>query len=374
MLILLGFFVFFIVIQLIYILFVFSRVAVLHIPTPENIGKLPGVSVVIAAWNELENLQELLPILDKQQYPVFEVIVMDDRSWDGTFDFLRFQCEDYLHVRTIRIDETPNHITSKKFALSRGIMAAKCDIVLLIDADCRPASENWIRTMVASLTPEKDIVLGFSPYQKKDGFLNNFIRFDTFYTALQYVSLALVGSPYMGVGRNLMYRRKIFVENKGFAEHNNVLGGDDDLFINRVANSENVAICLHPEAYVTSIPKNTFDEWFTQKKRHLSVGKHYRFKFKWILGLLSISHIFSWLLFIILVALNFLNTPLIWWVLGIFGTRLIAQWIVFGYANKILGHTLSNWSFPFFDLIFTAYYAVMGTITAFTKKNNIRWK
>ena len=365
-------------VQLLYWLFIFSRTAFFTDVSFNNaIDKLPGVSVIVAAWNELENLQELLPMLDTQQYPDFEVIVVDDRSSDGSYDFLLTECEGFRHVRFIRVDQTPKHITAKKYALTLGIKAAHKDVVLVTDADCRPTSKDWIQLMASNLTQEKSLVLGFSPYYRMSGFLNKFIRFETFYTALQYFSFALVGAPYMGVGRNLLYRKSVFLENKGFQSHQKIMGGDDDLFVNEVATTENVAVCIHPNAFTYSVPKTAFRDWYWQKRRHLSVGKGYRFRNKLMLGLLSLSHILSWSLFLVLlpVALFQLSDPqLISWVGGAFGLRLLSSWVVMGLANRKLGNTIYWISLPLFDFLYVVYYVMFGIITLFSRRKLNQWK
>lgn len=354
---------------MVYFLFVFSATAFYKLPT-EQASKLPGVSVIVAAWNELPNLRELIPLLDGQQYPDFEVIVIDDRSTDGTYDFLLTESTQFTHLRFIRIDKTPEHISAKKYALTLALKAAQKEVVLLTDSDCRPAGNEWIRWMASQLEPGKDIVLGFSPYYRFAGFLNAFIRFETFYTALQYVSLALVGAPYMGVGRNLMYRKSLFFENKGFFSHKEIIGGDDDLFINEVANSTNTAVCLHPEAYTYSMPKTTFSAWYTQKRRHLHVGKRYRWSNKLILGLLSVSHILSWVLFGTVAALA---PQLIAWTASVFGVRLVVVWLMMGLGNRKLGHTIHWLVMPFFDFVYFVYYSIMGIITLFSKRT-VKWR
>lgn len=358
--------------QLYFILFVFAKLS--SFSTPEKSATpVEGVSVIVCAWNELENLKELIPLLNNQDYPIFEVIIVDDRSWDGTFDFLLSECSEYQRVRFIRVQETPYHLSSKKYALTLGIKSAKYNHLLLTDADCRPQSSRWIRGMVSSLTPNKDIVLGFSPYFQQKGFLNNFIRYETFVTAVQYLSFAIVGSPYMGVGRNLLYRKSVFLKNKGFAKHTNIVGGDDDLFMNDVANSENTTICINPDTFMYSIPKNDWQSWYRQKRRHLSVSKHYRFHNKAILGGLAATQIFSWLCFLILIPLCF-HKPLIFWVLGVFLLRMIAQWVVFAKANNHLDKTLEIITLPFWDAIFTLYFLIMGSNNLIPRKRKMRWR
>ncbi|MBC7919555.1 MAG: glycosyltransferase, partial [Ferruginibacter sp.] len=184
--------------QLVYLVFIFSKTGQYH----RERGSLPagsapaepkpdfsaGVSVVVCARNELDNLRELIPLLLQQDYPDFEVIVVDDRSGDECYDFLLLEALRHERLRLVRVNETPQHITPKKFALTLGIKAARKAAILLTDADCRPVSNQWIREMARTMEGDKEIVLGFSPYQVKNGWLNFFIRYETFYTAVQYLS------------------------------------------------------------------------------------------------------------------------------------------------------------------------------------------
>ena len=359
-------------VQLYFILFVFHKINPVDSEETANIKPF-GVSVIVCAWNELENLKELLPLLNNQNYKTFEVIIVDDRSWDKTYDYLLIECADYQKVRFLRIEKTPDHLSSKKYALTLGIKSAKYDIILLTDADCRPQSEFWVKEMAACMTSEKEIVLGFSPYFKAKGFLNNLIRYETFITALQYFSFALVGVPYMGVGRNLMYRKSLFLKNKGFAKHTNIVGGDDDLFMNDVATHENTAICLNADAFIYSIPKTTWQTWYRQKRRHLSVSKRYKLHNKILLGGLASTQIFAWLIFLILIPFLWHN-PLIYAMLGVFLTRIIAQWIVFGKANKQLDNTLETLTLPLWDGIFTLYFLIMGINNFIPRQSKMRWR
>jgi glycosyltransferase involved in cell wall biosynthesis len=359
-------------VQLYFILFIFNKINRIDVEETAH-TKLFGVSVIVCAWNELENLKELLPQLNNQDYKTFEVIIVDDRSWDGTYDYLLTECAAYQKVRFLRIEETPNHLSSKKYALTLGIRSAKYDTVLLTDADCRPQSSLWIREMAACMTPEKEIVLGFSPYFKVKGFLNNLIQYETFITALQYFSFALMGVPYMGVGRNLMYRKSLFLKNKGFAKHTNIVGGDDDLFMNDVARAENTAVCLNPDAFVYSFPKTTWQTWYRQKRRHLSVSKHYKLQNKILLGGLATTQIFTWLTFIILIPFLWHNS-LMYLMIVIFLIRLITQWIVFGKANQRLDKTLEILTLPFWDGIFTLYFLIMGINNFIPRRRKMRWR
>jgi glycosyltransferase involved in cell wall biosynthesis len=382
-------------IQLFYILFVFTRLSRHHDITETDY--LPPVSIIIAASNELENLRELLPILDEQDYPDFEILVADDRSSDGTYDYLINNPDRIKHLNYLRVQDLPDHYTAKKYAVTLAVKKAKNPWLLFTDADCRPLDQHWIKQMVSQCGAGREIVLGFSRYQKLPGKLNALIRYETFQTALQYLSFALSRMPFMGVGRNLMYKKELFWKNGGFSGHNTLLSGDDDLFINKAATKYNVGVCV--EAQTESIPKTTWKEWYVQKKRHLSVGKKYKTRDRINLGLLWISGIMVWTLLIP----TFFVLPL-WFkapewsripveflaqygmkhwygfndwmrlILGVFLFYILVKWLVLAKVNKRLGYTINSWKIPYYDFLYTMYLIVLGIITLFTNPQKIKWK
>ncbi|MFY8037265.1 MAG: glycosyltransferase [Cyclobacteriaceae bacterium] len=235
-------------------------------------NEMPPVSIIVCAHDEESNLHELVPLLLQQNYPQFEVIIVEDRCNDGTYDYLLQATKDFPLLKMVRVVNKPEHVNGKKFGLTLGIKAAKYDWVLLTDADCRPASNDWIQRMVEPADKSTKLVLGFSPYQKTAGVLNSFIRFESFLTGIQMIGFALLGRPYMGVGRNLLYQKSLFLENKGFNAHLGITGGDDDLFVNQLATRHNTRVALGQEALTFSKPKTTWKEFYHQKRRHLSVG------------------------------------------------------------------------------------------------------
>lgn len=387
-------------VQLIYILFVFTKL-IGHRDFESNIEgqELPPVSIVVAASNELENLKRLLPILDNQNYPKFEVVVADDRSSDGTYDYLLTNEGGFKNITLLRVLSLPQHYTAKKYAVTMAIKKSKYDLLLFTDADCLPESGDWLKNMVCQLTSEKDIVLGFSKYEEMPGGLNALIRYETFQTALQYLSFALAKVPYMGVGRNLMYRKPLFWKNNGFSSHQGLLSGDDDLFINQASNKNNVAICISKNSNTTSKPKETWEEWFVQKRRHLSVGKKYKLRDKLNLGLLWYSQMFTWFMLIPAffsypsmfeapewsrISNEFLKQyhlahwyPFNDWmrlVMGVFCFWLLLKWIVLSKANKKLDNTVSNFKIPYYDFLYTLYLLIFGFITLFSNPKKIKWR
>lgn len=255
-------------------------------------SRLPPVSVVICARNEEENLQEFLPRIMEQEYPDFEVVVVNDCSFDNTGHVIDAMAKKYPRLRKAEIKEDAYYKHGKKFAMLVGIKSAKHPHIVFTDADCYPASPLWLKNMAAGFTDEKEIVLGYGAYEKQQGFLNTLIRFDTFIIAAQFLSAAIRRKAYMGVGRNLAYTSTLFFKHKGFANHYHLQSGDDDLFVNNAATRQNVNVCISPDAVTYSRPKTTFKAWQMQKARHLTTAPHYNSKTKTRLTLNLFSQYF----------------------------------------------------------------------------------
>ncbi len=238
---------------------------------------VPGVSVILCAHNERENLSNYLQALLTQNYPTYEVIVVDDGSEDDTRAIIeRYMVQDpRLHMTFVPYGARV--LSTKKLALTLAAKAAQYEYLLLTDADCVPESNRWISEMIQPLLKEgKEISLGFGAYFEEKGHINRLVRFDTLFNGLHYLGAAICGHPYMGVGRNLAYRKSLFFESGGFTHMMNNKAGDDDLFVNHVATKRNTAVVVSRDSYTWSLAKKTMKEWWQQKRRHLSVSPNYR--------------------------------------------------------------------------------------------------
>lgn len=358
---------FFALVQILYYLGVFSRLA-LHKPVKKTQAIEP-VSVIIVAKNELENLTNHLPKFFAQNHPTFEIIVVNNCSWDASGELLKELTTQHKNLKIVTIEEQERYPKGKKFALTLGIKAAEYETLLMTDADCYPSSDSWITEMQQAYTPKTELVLGYGAYEKKGGLLNYLIRYETFYTALQYLSFALAKSPYMGVGRNLSYQKSTFFKVKGFAKHNHILSGDDDLFVNEVGTNKNTAISIIPNAFTVSIPKKKWGDWFSQKRRHLHTGKHYKFKHKFWLALLNITHILFFVAGITLLSLW--QEPEVTAI--IFGSRwLIILIVSFGAMRKLKENNLI-WGLLFLDIFYFIYYLLTGIRTLFSRQKKWMW-
>lgn len=355
-----------ILIQSGYYLFTFSRLAFYHHQSHNN--NTPPVSVVICARNELKNLKAFLPTVLDQKYPLFQVVVVNDCSWDETQKFLEELEPQYPHLKIVELKEQERYQHGKKFALALGIKAAEHDLLLLTDADCYPATPHWISETVHSYKVNTDIVIGYGAYKKESDFLNKWIRFDTVFNAIQYLSYSIGKNTYMGTGRNLSYKRKLFFSNKGFAKHFHILSGDDDLFVNETANPQNTSVCITPAAFTYSKSKTTITEWLAQKKRHMSTGFHYKFKHKVALGLFMTCQVLLYPVMTLLLISKFK----IEWVAGAFLLRLLIQLFIFGKSMQKLKETDLIWLIPFFDVLISIVYPFVSFSNVIVK--NKSWK
>lgn len=253
----------------------------------------PPISVIVCAKNEAKNLKEFIPSILEQDYNNnFEIVLINDRSTDETADVINNFSDLHPNIKVVNVLENENFWGNKKYAVTLGIKAAKYENLLFTDGDCKPVSSNWISEMSKLFSNTKKIVLGYGKYKKiKSSFLNKLIRYETLFTAVQYFSYAKLNNPYMGVGRNLAYTKTDFFKVKGFIKHIKIKSGDDDLFINSIANNKNTAISFSKDSFTESVPKTKLKEWILQKRRHISTAQHYKLKHKLLLGVFYLSQI-----------------------------------------------------------------------------------
>ena len=291
-----------------------------------NEDSLPPISLIIAARNESDNLYENLPFILTQDYPQFEVIVINNQSVDDSSQLLRAFQNEYSNLHVIEVERNPHLRPGKKLSITIGIKGAKYDHFILTDADCRPASRLWLQSMAKSFTKEKELIIGYGPYTKSGGFLNKLIRFDTASIGISYYSMALSGLPYMGVGRNIGYTRQLFESVNGFRSHYGLASGDDDLFVQEAATKKNVSINIDKEAFCYSAPCGDWDSWIRQKTRHYTTTDRYEVIKKWMLGIYPLTMLMLLISFVILMLSNDFRwlsasvfifvTGVKWWIQG----------------------------------------------------------
>lgn len=327
------------------------------------------VSVIICARNEGKNLKKYLPSILNQFYPEFQVIVVNDGSTDDTEDVLVDLKRQYPQLYITGIEHRENYPEGKKLAQTIGIKAAIHDQLLFTDADCEPASPNWIRHMQSNFLKQTEIILGYGPYFSKKGLLNMWIRIDTLHIAMQYLSLAILKKPYIGVGRNMSYRRSLFFKNKGFASHLHLASGDDDLFINETSTPFNTAIEIHPESFTYSEPEKSRKLWFRQKRRHLSTSKVYKKANKRTLAIEMISREGLFILSALLLSMGVLEGYVI--------IILFIRTVIFGIVFKLVMNRLKEKNLFLLSFVYDIFWPFLGAYlmsSAKLRKKPNKWK
>jgi glycosyltransferase involved in cell wall biosynthesis len=311
---------------------------------------LPPVSIVVCVRNGAANLERLLPLLIAQEYPAFEIVLVNDASTDQTADVLDKwtvleQCLHPVHL----VEKTA---PGKKEALRAGILAARHEVLLMTDVDCMPTSPDWIRLMVASLNDKADVVLGLGPlYSNSKTWLDYVQQYETWLVATTYTTAAFVGRPYMAVGRNVMYRKR-FAGKLDFDTHMDLASGDDDLLLNPLLSARSVAVQTHPAAQCRSLTAPTWQAWRLQKLRHISTASRYRLLDQGALVALQGAHLGATLLTVCCFVLGLGSWQLILiWLLGrlLWLASRVASWRVWAWPMQF-------WRTFLIDLCWPVYY------------------
>lgn len=354
-------------VQLFFYGYVFSNVK------PQKRASIPShtppISVIVCAKNEAKNLTHFLPFILDQDYPNFELVLINDSSNDTTLKVMEGFKASHPNIKVVDVKNIEAFWGNKKYALTLGVKAATHNHLLFTDADCKPVSQHWISEMSSYFSHDHHLIIGNGAYIKvKKSMLNKLIRFETLMTAIQYFSYSKLGHPYMGVGRNMAYTKELFFEARGFMDHMHIKSGDDDLFVNQIGHAKNTATCLSKDSFTESVAKKTYSDWLIQKRRHVSTATHYKTKHKIALSLFFTSQLFFFAL-----ALVLLSTLFYWQiVMGLIMVRYIALFINLTFASKKLNeHDLIPY-FPLLEiLLIVTQFSIF--ITNLISKSN-RWK
>jgi cellulose synthase/poly-beta-1,6-N-acetylglucosamine synthase-like glycosyltransferase len=327
--------------------------------------KLEPVSVIICAKNEDENLTEFLPKVLTQDYPDFEVIVVNDCSWDNTENVIDEFAKIFPNLKKVSIKEDSYYKHGKKFAVLVGIKATKNNQLVFTDADCYPSSDQWLKEMAKGFAVNKEVVLGYGAYEKQKGFLNKLIRFDAFMIAVGYLSGAIKGKPYMGVGRNLAYTKELFYKQKGFSNHYHINSGDDDLFVNQAATAQNINVAIDKNAITYSLAKKSFRDWRLQKARHLTTAPLYSPSSKTKIAFSYFSQYYFYLSLLAMVIT--LKTLIILPMLLLL--KMIVQWLFLNKITKKLNEKDLLLGSVVYELILLFIYPIFHLAKLFNKPN-----
>jgi len=336
----------------------------------------PPVTVLICARNKAESLEKNLPLILEQDYPEFQVVVVNDASSDETEDLLVRLEQIHPNLYHTFVPPGVQSVSAKKIAMTIGIKAAKYDILLLTEANCTPSSNQWIASMMRHFEPKCDIVLAYSSYTSAKGFLKQLVTYDTLFTALQFMGFAEVGRPYMGFGRNLAYRKELFFKNRGFASHLNLKSGEDDLFVEEIANKTNTSIEISPESKILANTTDIWAHWKDLKKNNLATSSYFRPGTRFRKGLEIFSRLLFYALSIFLLVFGILklNIALIAFSAGPLIIRYILQLFIINRSAKCFDEHKFYLSIPLFDILLPLINLWFRISLMFHKDNSHSWQ
>lgn len=351
------------IISAIYFFYYFGSVRITQ--SKESNTKHQPASIVICARDASLHLEKHLEDWLNQDYPEFEVVVVDDCSADETAYLLVTESKKHPRLKYVLMDPAVIKNGGKKLALTLGIKKAQYEHLVLTDADCIPRSDQWLKNMMSGFTDGKSIVLGVSPLQSK-GVLGGLVHYENMFTALNYLGMAIRKQPYMGVGRSLAYTKSIYNSVGGFSAHHHIPAGDDDLFVQSVATNSNTAVVINPEAYIDSIGPKNFQAYWRQRMRHLWVGKFYKSGISFKLAILPFLNLLFW---IGVMAFYFFSSSWLY-PTGLILLKFLPEWILFFKKSTLLSMPIAAPFYPFWNLFHSFWYIFVG-IRAFFKKRII---
>ena len=300
----------------------------------------PPLSVILVAKDAASDLLKNLPAILEQDYPDFEVIVIYDQSSDDDCeDVLKLLEDKYPHLHHSFIPDSARYISHKKLGITMGIKASHHEWLVFTEPNCRPSSNKWLRKMARNFTNGTDIVLGYSNYEKTKGWFNRKVTFDTLLNAMRYLGKAVDGHPYTGCGRNLAYRKSLYYEQKGFTSHLNLQRGEDDLFINQVANGKNTRVEASPESIVRITAPHYKKDWYEDKLNYHLTSRLYKGFSRYLMGFETCTRLLFLLMVIVCIVYGILTQS--WIVLGtaimLWLLRYLMQVMVFRKTSIALG-------------------------------------
>lgn len=332
----------------------------------------PPLSIIICAKNESDNIRRNLPSILEQDYPQFEVIVINDGSTDESEDTLSALEEKYHHLYHTFTPDSTRYVSRKKLALTLGIKASKYDWLVFTDANCQASSKNWLKLMARNFTPTTDIVLGYSNYEPQKKWFDKKVAFDNLFSAMRYLGYALIRKPYMGIGRNMAYRKEMFFKNKGFSSHLNLQKGDDDLFINETATRNNTRVETSAESVMRMQPIEYRKQWKEEKVSYMATSQYYHGGQKYMLGFETLSRLLFYAVCIALITLSILSRQ--WVLLGsaclIYIARFIMQAVIINKTAKDFGEKRYYLTLPVFDIAQPLWSLKFKTIRFFRRKGD----
>ena len=349
----------------IFIIFIISGLFRHNILPVSNLETLPFVSIIIAARNEEKNLPDLLDDLINQEYPSnkFEIIIINDRSYDSTPKILLKASENYAFVKTITVNEESVHMTPKKNAIDLGIKKSKGEVILATDADCR-VGPLWVASMTYSLVSKNRIVIGYSEISKiRDTLFEAYQKIDFLAILTANAGAAGWDHYWSGTGQNLAYYKEDYFKIGGFTPVKDKISGDDMYLVQSISKLKKGYIHIDPNSHVKTKAMTSIKDFFNQRIRWSSNSKANYKKNPLFFSFLMISFVENLL---ILMSLFFaLKAYFIW------GLKIILDSLVILSGAKLFERSFDFKTYLIWAALQPIYIPIIGVLGLLNKFN---WK
>jgi biofilm PGA synthesis N-glycosyltransferase PgaC len=353
--------------QIYYTLFVQLKIARISLKPNPNKTQHP-VSVIVYTRNQASVLPAHLDTILEQDYPDFEVVLVNDCSWDETDDFLRDFAPQHARLKVVNVPEQDRFRTNKKFAISMGIKAAQYEHLLFNQVGAIPQSKKWIKEMQANFDTGAELLVGHTVLKPGKGLGRFFARYDLFISSLNALAFAKKGKAYLASGCNMAYLKSVFFRGKGFAAHMHIPFGEDQFFVNQHAHSKNTRVEIRPGAQVKTDDYEGFGQHVKFRLKQMRAIDSYNFLRKLMLGVQSASALLFYVFLVLLFALGF-DWRLL---LAAYLLRLLVFFAVYFKVFKTLGYRDLKWWFPVLDFFYCLYLFVLSVMLVFN--TNSQWR
>lgn len=338
---------------------------------PAPVEDLPPVSVVLAARDESHLLIKSLPVLLSQDYPNYEVVLVNDNSIDETSDLVKEFKNTYPNIHYVDMTSSISNIRGKKFPLAIGIKAAKNEVVVLTDASSIPSSPYWLQHIAGRFTRKTRVVFGGVSVIRKSGFINALMRFDAVRNIITSFSYTLAGMPVMANGRNLAYTRTLFLKNKElFMAQPRMPYGDDDIFMNKVAATATCDVEPDSDALISQTGL-TPSRWFQQKKASFVTRSYYTTGSRILLKAYNFLSFLFYAALVCTIVFCLKDFVLLGIGIGVAVLKIAAQHLVFGKAAKKINEKGLTPFLLLYDLVFVFLNPCINFLSKFEKR---KWR
>ncbi len=325
----------------------------------------PGASIIVYAKNDADYLAQFLPIILNQDYPNFEVIVVNDGSTDATKDLLSDFEMRYSNLYQTFAPEDTRSVSRKKLSVMLGIKAAKYDYIINTNANCQPQTDQWIAAIMRNFTKGVDVVIGHAhPIYKEDRGIGRWFRsFHFLQNCIQYLVYAINGKPYRGTNDNLAYRKQTFFNNKGFSHSMNLHYGDDDVFVSEIANEDNTRVELSSDSILIAHYYDVAEAFVNLKLRYDFTSRYLHTTAFAQSSFISFIYILDFLAIAGIIAIDYIN-PLNYAIaVGLLLMLTLPQIIIYRKTAKIMQSIRLFFSVPLFSLLYpfiNLWYKIKG--------------